>query len=84
MAAETARERQRRLRENMRGLGFRRVERWERADGTDSREFGLAGKLVLNQALMVVLQGVEDHKLSLEDFQLASGLWRPLLGKEEE
>jgi hypothetical protein len=82
MNAETPKERQQRYRENMRGLGYRRVERWERDDGSDSREFGERGKLALALALRNLLESVEEHRLTLEEYALARELWKPLLGKD--
>jgi hypothetical protein len=84
MAAETAGERQRRLRENMRALGFRRVERWEKPDGSDSREFPDRSKLYLFKALALLLEGVEAHQVEFGEYETARELWRPILGKMEE
>jgi hypothetical protein len=69
--AETAKERQQRFRENMRGLGYRRVERWEMDDGTDSREFRERGKLALALALQTLLAQVEAQKMTMAEYIIA-------------
>jgi hypothetical protein len=77
---ESTSARQKRFRENMKNLGYRRVERWEKSDGTDAREFDDRGKLLLNSLLQTLLTAVEKGVLTYTEYEAARDLWRPLLG----
>jgi hypothetical protein len=79
---ETTRERQKRYKQNMKALGYHRVERWEKDDGTDNREFDNMGKLLLNSLLQTLLSAVEKNVLRYSEYETARDLWRPILGKE--